>query len=674
MTHLFSDYIQSIIVWLQIHPYWALFLAFMVSFSESMAIIGSLIPGSITMTAIGMLAGSGVMRIDLTLLAAILGAVGGDSLSYLIGYVYSDSLNSIWPFRKYPSALTYGKQYFANHGGKSVLIGRFVGPLRSLIPLIAGMMHMNQWSFFIANVISAIGWSLLYVVPGILIGSAGSELSPESATRLFALVLVALAALWLLTMAIRKLLIQTNAFLRKQCHIFWVWAGKHPYLANSISRLTPKHETHHYQTMLLYLAVIACLALSGLLIALAINGTLNHTINQPVSLFFQSLRIHAFDVFFIVLACFTSTTTLIALAIGVLIIALYCRDHYSVYYWLSLITSSGLLTYLAYYCGENQESWLPIELMIASALFPALLCYLNNYQKNNITRILSISLLIILVINGIGLLYLGDYWLTDVLCAYSVGLSICLIHWILYRRKEIPYQGTILAFLISIIIIIFTGVTLLLNYTQVTQNHQPYVAQYVFTDKAWWNQQKPLLPTYRTNRIGKPVSLFNIQYAGSLSHLEATLLSKGWRLEKESLLKSLLNHVDSTQSQQDTPLMAKLYLNRKPILVMTFEPNNGDAKQIIRLWRSNYHLKHFRQPIWLGTVNPYLINDTNHTNHSQNTTSLQYISKALLLFSQRITKLDVPLPTSIPAIYQPTVLLIKEPLIIKTAAPDENTP
>ena len=98
----FAEYVQPVTVWLTNNPHWALFITFLISFSESLAIIGSIVPGTVTMTAVGILAGSGVMRIDLTLLAAILGAIAGDSASYFLGFYYSDSLSKIWPFSKHP--------------------------------------------------------------------------------------------------------------------------------------------------------------------------------------------------------------------------------------------------------------------------------------------------------------------------------------------------------------------------------------------------------------------------------------------------------------------------------------------------------------------------------------------------------------------------------------------
>jgi membrane protein DedA with SNARE-associated domain len=234
---LFADYIHPLTFWLQTNPNWALFITFLVALAESLAVIGSIVPGSVTMTAIGILAGSGIMRIDLTLLASSLGAVCGDSLSFALGYVYSDQLLYIWPFKKHPQWIEHGKEFFARHGGKSVLLGRFIGPLRSLIPVIAGIVHMKQWRFLIANIISALLWSLLYVMPGVLIGAAGHELSTERASRLFILILLILLSFWLLGLLFKWAIIKLHHRFEKDFNDFWLALKKRPKLLIVLSVL-----------------------------------------------------------------------------------------------------------------------------------------------------------------------------------------------------------------------------------------------------------------------------------------------------------------------------------------------------------------------------------------------------------------------------------------------------
>ena len=259
--NLFADYVEPFTTWLRIHPDWALFITFIISFSESLAIIGSIIPGSVTMTAIGILAGSGIMRIDLTLLFACIGAILGDGVSYILGYILRDRLPTLWPFKRYPSWLEYGKNFFARHGGKSILLGRFVGPLRSIIPVIAGMLHMPKLEFIIANIGSGIAWSIVYVMPGILLGAASVQLSTEQATRLFILVLLILAFVWLSSRIIKWLVLRTQVFFETTVHDAWYSAKKTKRFGNILHYITPPHEINHQNTVALIVLGVMCIYL-----------------------------------------------------------------------------------------------------------------------------------------------------------------------------------------------------------------------------------------------------------------------------------------------------------------------------------------------------------------------------------------------------------------------------
>lgn len=105
-------YLHSLVTYLHSHPHIGLLVAFFVSFTESLAIIGSIVPGSVTMTAIGMLVGSGVMPFAATILWAIIGAFLGDLLSFWIGFRYHIQLRTMWPFRSNAKWLLKGEDFF----------------------------------------------------------------------------------------------------------------------------------------------------------------------------------------------------------------------------------------------------------------------------------------------------------------------------------------------------------------------------------------------------------------------------------------------------------------------------------------------------------------------------------------------------------------------------------
>ncbi len=612
--HLFTDYLQPLTLWLSANPEWALLIAFLMAFVESLAIIGSIIPGGVTMTAIGILAGSGVMNISLTLLAAALGAVAGDGASYAIGYVFSDHLSEMWPFRRYPRWLDYGKEYFAKHGGKSVIIGRFFGPLRSIIPVIAGMLRMNPWGFLLANIISAIGWALLYVIPGVLIGAASTELSAESATRLFIFILIVLVATWLITQGMKLIYFHASQFLQVYLRKIWAFSKYNSRTARFLRTLTPKYEINHFPTAILLLLLIVCFLLSVLMIIVAIQGSWISAIDTPCYLFLQSVRTHSFDVFFIMISLILTPLSLSIFALSIAACSVYVRDWRFLRYWVSLIAMSLSMIWILSSCihtaklqivaGTQVTPSFPAKhLTLATAMFGFLMGYASRYYRCMSMFTIKIILTSILFLSGLAALYLGDTWASNILAAYVLGWTLCIGHWIYYRRKQQAHALKTLPIILSCtILLITTCFTYSIQFKKLIRIHSPINQQFVLTHDAWWNQTHPLLPLYVTSRFGNNIGVFNIQYLGALHQFEQKLSEQGWKLQPDSVFYSLLMRASGQNSAKELPLMAQLYLNKKPKLIMTYHSNDGQTLFILRLWRSNYHLYNYPKPLWLGSV------------------------------------------------------------------------
>ena len=157
-----SQWIHQGLVYITNHPNFGYIFSFCISFLESLPIIGTIIPGSITMTAVGTLIGTGTLPLTPTILSAICGAFFGDFIGFLVGRLGEERIFSIWPFKKNKHWLEYGRSFFQKHGIKSVIIGRFIGPIRSAIPMIASLLGMSYSKFIIAGICSATLWSILY--------------------------------------------------------------------------------------------------------------------------------------------------------------------------------------------------------------------------------------------------------------------------------------------------------------------------------------------------------------------------------------------------------------------------------------------------------------------------------------------------------------------------------
>jgi len=152
------------------HPGWALVVAFLAAIIEALAVVGTIIPGTvIVMGVAGAAAAAGQPMLPI-LGVAVLGAVIGDFLSYWIGFRYRFAVRNWWLFASRPQIMAGADRFFARYGSYSVALCRFIPVLRSTVPLVAGVAGMSRRRFLIANVTSALVWAPAHVFPAQLAG------------------------------------------------------------------------------------------------------------------------------------------------------------------------------------------------------------------------------------------------------------------------------------------------------------------------------------------------------------------------------------------------------------------------------------------------------------------------------------------------------------------------
>lgn len=170
-----SEYFDQLLAWISAHPEQAGWVIFLVSLSESLALIGMLIPGVVILIGAGALVGSGVLDFWEMCAWASAGAIVGDGLSYQLGRHFDYLTTRFKWFRLHPDHLDKGHAFFNKWGDVSVVIGRFFGPIRALVPMIAGLMDMPAGRFYLANILSALVWAPAYLAPGILLGHSAEN-------------------------------------------------------------------------------------------------------------------------------------------------------------------------------------------------------------------------------------------------------------------------------------------------------------------------------------------------------------------------------------------------------------------------------------------------------------------------------------------------------------------
>jgi len=175
-TRRMDEIVRATLAFIAAHADWAAAIMFVTAFGESFAFLSLLFPGTTLLIAAGTLMSGGTLPYAPMLIGAVLGATLGDSVSYWIGRRFGGGIALLWPFSRNPELLPNGVRFFAKHGGKSVFIGRFFGPMRAVIPLAAGLMEMPRSRFWLANFASALVWAPMLLFLGDAVGDLGDRL------------------------------------------------------------------------------------------------------------------------------------------------------------------------------------------------------------------------------------------------------------------------------------------------------------------------------------------------------------------------------------------------------------------------------------------------------------------------------------------------------------------
>jgi membrane protein DedA with SNARE-associated domain len=158
-TRALADFVRD-------HSAWAAPIVLLLAFGESLAFISLLIPAWGALVAIGALIGASGISFWPVWIAGGIGAALGDWVSYWFGFKYKEKVAQMWPLSRYPEILPRGEAFVKNWGVPSIFIGRFFGPLRASVPLVAGIFEMSYWQFQIANFVSALVWSAALLLSG----------------------------------------------------------------------------------------------------------------------------------------------------------------------------------------------------------------------------------------------------------------------------------------------------------------------------------------------------------------------------------------------------------------------------------------------------------------------------------------------------------------------------
>jgi membrane-associated protein len=151
---------------------WIYGVLFLIVFLETGVVVTPFLPGDSLLFVAGTLAAAGELNIHLLVLLLIVAAIGGDSLNYSIGRYLGPRVFRFEDSRFFKRAYVERTHaFFERHGGKAIIIARFVPIIRTYAPFVAGIGSMPYRRFLMFNVAGAVLWVMLLAYAGFFFGN-----------------------------------------------------------------------------------------------------------------------------------------------------------------------------------------------------------------------------------------------------------------------------------------------------------------------------------------------------------------------------------------------------------------------------------------------------------------------------------------------------------------------
>ena len=146
---------------------------FLIIFAESGLLIGFFLPGDSLLFTAGLLSAEGFFSLPVVVVISLVGAVLGDSLGYTFGHkvgrrLFSRSESLI--FKK--EHLFKAEEFYEKHGGKTIVLARFMTFIRTFAPIVAGIGRMNYMNFLTFNLLGGSLWAIGLPVLGFFLGKS----------------------------------------------------------------------------------------------------------------------------------------------------------------------------------------------------------------------------------------------------------------------------------------------------------------------------------------------------------------------------------------------------------------------------------------------------------------------------------------------------------------------
>ncbi len=605
-----DNLLQTLLDWVSLHPHWAGLVIFVVALLESLAIVGLIIPGALILFGVGALIATSAMPLIPTLAWASAGALAGDTISFWIGHRYRQQLRVMWPFCRYPRLIARGVDFFYRHGGKGILMARFVGPVRPILPAVAGMMQMNIGKFLVVDIIASLLWAPAYILPGMAFG-ASLGLAAEVAGRLVILLVVLVGGTWLFLWLVHQLFRLVQPHATAITGRVLDWSRNHPVIRPMAGALLdPEHPEARG------LAILAGVLLTTtwfflLIIQQVLQGAVLVNTDEYLFNILQGLRTPGVDSLMVFITRLGNNWLLAGVTLVACLWLIWKGYWKAALHWLIAFSCTWLLTWTMKYFTRVER---PVDfhpgfsfpsahssMSLVCFGFLAVLIAHEMLPARRWMAYASASLLAVLI--AFSRLYLGVHWFSDVLAGLSMGLFWMALLGIAYSRHpnpRLPVRQLLAVF--SVTLILAGGWQYQTHYRQDLDHYAVRYSVEEFSMSDWQEDIWRTFPVWREDLEGDRRQPLNLQWAGSIDALREYLRGEDWQEPEPFGIRRAMAMFNPEPEPEDLPVLPHIHGGRHQSLLLLHEDPDDGVLRAIRLWPANAILEETGLPLWVGTL------------------------------------------------------------------------